>query len=191
MMMKLTRIRQWKCNCECDAMELIGSCCFANIVMNARGIHLLHKSLPLSSNPWTETKIIINATAITKSLTYRNFFMALSQPNLPANGTVECSRKTEDRHLQAYSFKVGASDTGIGTVSSSGHFLFLLRPMMSDQGHYIPLQAIMNNHVTMTRRFWDWAYLEGDCTTNIFIWMWLQIVNERVLVSITYAIYIS
>ena len=153
--MKLTRIGQCKCNRERDTMELIGSCCFANIVMNARDIHLLHKSLPLGSNPWTETKIIINVAAIIKSLTYWNFFIALSQPNLPANGIVECLRRTEDRHLQAYSFKVGASDTGIGTVPASGHFLFLLRPMMSDQSHYIPLQAIMNYHVTMMHCFWD------------------------------------
>ncbi len=150
--MKLTRIGQCKCNRECDMMELIRSCCFANIMMNARGIHLLHKSLSLGSNPWTETKIIINAAAITKSLTYWNFFIALSQPNLPANGTVECLWRTEDRHLQAYSFKVGASDTRIGTVPASGHLLW---PMMLDQSHYIPLQAIMNYHVTMMHCFWD------------------------------------
>ena len=97
--------------------------------------------------------MIINVAAIIKSLTYQNFFITLSQPNLPANGIVECLRRTEDRHLQVYSFKVGVSDTRIGTVPASGHFLFLLRPMMSDQSHYIPLQAIMNHHVTTTRRF--------------------------------------
>jgi len=181
--MKFTRIRQCKCNRERDMMELIGSCCFATSRWMPEDPSA-SQSLPLGSNPWTETKIIINAAAITKSLTYRNFFIVLSQPNLPANGTIECSRRTEDRHLQAYSFKVGRQTPGLEPSWCQGHFLFLLRPMMSDQkpphtitGNNEPshdYDASLLRRASLPYRHDNTASLHviwrKICTTNIFIW---------------------
>jgi hypothetical protein len=128
-------------------MEFLWSCCFTN-TMPSFNIHLLHKRQPIQLNSRTE-EIHIESSRKGKTLTHRNFFIALSQPDLPASDTVECWWKTEDKHSPAYSFKVGTLYEGSASVVILAvHLLFLLRPMTEEVSRRVYI--IMNQQQTNT-----------------------------------------